>query len=94
MAYRKYLIVGPFPAYGYEIGETVTLDADDKGVQANEQAGLIEQTPDQPKIAKTTCPACIGQNVKRPPSFATEAEMVEHYDEKHPDLVIPQWKEG
>jgi hypothetical protein len=94
MANRKYLVVGVFPAYGVEVGETVHLDPADVLVQANINAGVIELTPDQPKVAKTTCPACIGQNIKRPPSFASEAEMVEHYGEKHPALVVPEWKEG
>lgn len=94
MANRKYTVAGPFPAYGVQIGESVVLDSDDVLVQANVTAGLIRLAPDQPKVAKPTCPACVEHNVKRPPSFADAEGLEAHYREKHPALVIPEWKEG
>lgn len=93
MANRKFTVSGPFPAYGVQIGESVVLDADDVLVQANVTAGLIRLAVDQPKTIRITCPACIGQNVKKPASYADTEEMVAHYAEKHPALVIPEWKE-
>ena len=94
MANRKYIVTGPYTAYGTQTGDPVMLDAADPLVQANVKAGIIGLAPDQPKVAPTTCPACIGQNVKRPPSFATGAELLAHYAEKHPALVAPNIEEG
>lgn len=86
---RKYKIVGPFPAYGVQTGDPVTLDASDPLVRINVAAGVLELDPDQPPL-KIPCPACEGQGMKRPPHFASLAELQAHYGEKHPALVAPE----
>ena len=97
MANRKYIVIGPYMAYGVQTGDPqgVMLDADNPLVQANVDAGIIALAPDQPKTVMTACPACIGQNLmKRPPTFSTMVELIAHYNEKHPALVIPTRLEG
>ena len=93
MANRKYIVTGPFPAYGTQTGDPVTLDADDPLVQINATAGLItlaSEVEAQPKPDPMPCPACTGQGAKKVPTFASWAEMDEHYIEQHPGLVKPE----
>ena len=40
-------------------------------------------------VEGSACPACVEQEVKRPPKFDTIADMESHYAEKHAGLVPP-----
>jgi hypothetical protein len=93
MAKRKYTVTGPFPAYGVNTGESVTLDDSDELVKANIAAGVVTLGEDDSPPPKMTCPACVEAGMKRPPSFASHAELADHYGEKHPALVTPEWEE-
>jgi hypothetical protein len=94
VANRKYIVTGPFPAYGVQTGDPTMQDDTDDGVQANIAAGILVLAPEQPAVKAKPCPACDGQGVKRPQTFATQAELEAHYDEKHPALVTPDIEEG
>ena len=95
MANRKYIVTGPFPAYETQTGDPVTLDDRNAGVQANIAAGVVTLDPAATgaKVSGVPCPACAEQ-MKRPPKFATQADLAIHYGEKHPALVTPDIEEG
>lgn len=93
MANRKYTVNGPQPAYGVDPGESVTLDTNDPLVAANVAAGVITLGEVDGPDPVMHCPACEEGGMKRPPSFANAADLAAHYDEKHPALVTPEWKE-
>lgn len=89
---RTFTVAGDYPAYGAKPGETVTLDPGDPGVQVNIAAGVLTPSGKAPE-QRMTCPSCAEQGMKRPPKFDTADGLREHYAEKHPALVVPDWKE-
>jgi len=87
----KYTVAGAQPAYDAQPGDEVNLDPADAGVSLNVDAGVL--VPVAGQVLKMTCPACVEQGVKRPVKFGSPDELAEHYGEKHPALVAPDWKE-
>lgn len=65
--------------------------ADQRQIEDAVAAGVLELDGDQAP-ARMTCPAC-SERVKRPPRFGNDAEMLHHYAERHPGLVVPDWKD-
>ena len=91
---RKYVVAGPFPAYGTNTGSIVELESTDPSVAANFAAGVLElDEAEKQKPPTIVCPACVGQDVKRPAKLASPEELAAHYDDAHPGLVAPEWKE-
>lgn len=86
----KYQVAGANPAYGVQVGGTVDLDYADPAVQLNVTAGVLIQ---EGTLGTMHCPACEAEGRKRPVKLADQAEVDQHYGEKHTGLVAPEWKE-
>lgn len=89
---RQFTVTGVQTAYATKPGGTVSLDASDPLVRMNIAAGVLVLVDGQPD-PKYPCPACAESGMKRPPSFATSDLLADHYGEKHPALVAPEWEE-
>ena len=91
---KTFTVVGSQPAYQVMPGNTVELDEADPMVALNVAAGVLAEGDHRPPPPRVACPACVEHGMKRPPRFDTADALAEHYAEKHPALVIPEWSEG
>ena len=77
-------------AYGGKAGDEVELDYADPAIQLNVDAGVLIQVG---TVGTMTCPACVVEGRKRPTKLADQADLDQHYGEKHKGLVAIEWKE-
>jgi|SRR5581483_2396031 len=90
----KFTVVGPFPAYGVQPGETVELDETDPLVQLNVQGGVIAPGgSSRSKAAATSmrCPLCIERKEKTVPAFKSADDLAAHYADKHEGFAVPPY---
>lgn len=86
-------VTGPHPFLGHQPGESFDRPADPEGrrqVTAAISAGVVAYDDPAPDD-RMTCPACA-ERIKRPPKLEA-AELAEHYADRHPGLVAPDWME-
>lgn len=87
-------VTGPHPFQGHAPGESFPMPdglEEQRQVEGALSIGAVTyDTPPEP--GKMTCPACA-ERLKRPPKMDTPAELAEHYDDRHPGLVVPDWTE-
>lgn len=87
-------VVGQHPFQGHQPGESFDQPADP--AQRRQVAAAIESGAvayDGGVIdAAMTCPACT-ERLKRPPKLSDPADLAEHYADRHPGLVVPDWTE-
>jgi len=89
MVEKQYKVVGPQEVAGHKTGETFAWT-----VQSELEAMLVEgghlvvvSAPE----TKAPCPACAetGKAADKKRTYATAAEMAEHYASDHPALAAP-----
>ena len=72
---------------GFAKGDVIA--ASDFPAGTNVPALVESQFLSVDNVEDSACPACIEQGMKRPPKFGTMQELHDHYEEKHPGLVLP-----
>lgn len=80
------------PAYGQKPGTTLALDDSDPLVQMNVDNGVL--IPGKTSVedpGKMTCPICK-ETMKRPTKAGDQAELDEHYQDKHAGFVVPTYQ--
>ena len=82
---RKYKI--RYAIAGYDKGDVMAES--DFAAGTNVPALVDSQIVSLDSVEDSACPACIEQGMKRPPKFGTMQELHDHYEEKHPGLVLP-----
>lgn len=92
----KYKVAGPFSVLGKAPGETVNEADIPEGInlEALLAGGSLEvasgSSGEEEAPAKVACPACVEQELARPPKFDDLAKLKAHYADKHPALVAPE----
>jgi len=90
MAKKTYRVSGAYPVYGNAPGESVRLDLSPDEERMHLEAGTLEiGKGDDEKPEKVPCPACVEQEMSRPPKFDDLDDLRKHYADKHPALVAP-----
>jgi hypothetical protein len=72
---------------GFDKGAVIS-DAD-LPAGTNTEALIASQILTVDSIEPVACPACVEQEMKRPPKFETVEALRDHYREKHAGLVPP-----
>jgi hypothetical protein len=86
----KYKVAGPFDVLGHKPGETITQIPDEINVEALLASGAITPADGEDEAPeKVPCPACVEQELARPPKFDDLEKLQKHYADKHPALVAP-----
>jgi hypothetical protein len=86
-------VIGPFPVRETAVGEKFVADSGDEETGFWLDQGLVElvgaKDAEETEPEKVPCPACVEQDMQRPPKFDSPDELKAHYAEKHPALVAP-----
>lgn len=88
---KSYTVSGPFAVLDHAPGETFTAELPP---EINEQAlldsgALTIGKNEETQSEKVACPACVEQELVRPPKFDDLSKLQKHYADKHPALVAP-----
>jgi hypothetical protein len=87
---KTYVVAGQQPVYGHAPGDSFSADLDPDIEALHLQSGTLELGKgEENDPVKVPCPACVEQELARPPKFDDLSKLQKHYADKHPALVVP-----